>query len=441
MHIAVHGLGYVGLTCAVHLAKAGVRVLGYDPDQAVVDALNNGEPKAGEFLGYLGDAGLRELPLRATTNWDEVSAQETHILAVPTEKHDRPWMELVSTCVRQLMTTSNAKLIIIESTLTPGAIDVMRSLPWWRDDVLVAHAPRRDWFADAQKNLGSIDRVLGGVTEAATGAALAILLHVTPAKHIRITDHRTAELVKPLENALFHLPIMLAHELANLYPNRDIAKALELAATHWRFASFGGLYTGIGSGGRCVPMGGRYLIAGQHGGQGGQMLNAAQETEGYVTEGAARAIADAAPGPKLILGMAYRPNFADLGGSPGMRLARELAFVDDQRVWIHDAVASPAAVRAQCDLGVNSEMIEIASTFDDGVPALSDYHVIVLATAHAAYVNVPEMRLQTIQRGAVVFDVHGSWAKHKDLFQSMDVAYRQVGKPGWRFESTVFALE
>jgi len=250
--IVIHGLGYVGLTCAAHFAKSGVNVIGYDPDQSVVDAINAGKPKAGEFLGYLGD-NIQGLPFRATTDFTEVCAHRIHIIAVPTEKDGEPWMLLVRRVVWTLLDVLPiGSLIIIESTLTPGTIDQLMKEYTGEHGCLVAHAPRRDWFADPEKNLATIPRVLGGFTPAATEAAAKVLEDVTPAELILQTDHRTAELVKPLENALFHLPIMLAHEMALIYPGHDVREAVRLASTHWRFASFGGLYLGMGSGGRCL---------------------------------------------------------------------------------------------------------------------------------------------------------------------------------------------
>src|SRR5690349_6044860 len=58
--IAIHGLGYVGLTAAVHWARAGWTVLAYDRDTKVIDALRSGTPRAGEFLSYL-DADVGRL--------------------------------------------------------------------------------------------------------------------------------------------------------------------------------------------------------------------------------------------------------------------------------------------------------------------------------------------------------------------------------------------
>lgn len=446
MTIVYHGLGYVGLTGAYHFAKAGVPVIGYDPDPEVVAAVNERRPKAGEFLSYLGGSELPSAVLRATTDFAEVSHGMIQVIAVPTEKNDRPWMDLVKEVVRTLCTrVQHSMLIVIESTLTPGTIDelvaeipALREAPGVRGRVLLAHAPRRDWFADPKKNLATLFRVVGGINDDSTEAAVSLLEDVTPPELILKTDARTAELVKPLENALFHLPIMLGHELALCLPEHDVAKALALAVTHWRFESFGGLYVGLGSGGRCVPMGGRYLseainIANEapdvwdnpaRRSMPTMMLDSAQSLEHEITYRAAKTFRDCKR--VVVLGAAYRPGFADLGGSPGLRIASAIRYANINPgntiyVQVHDPVVPDTTLRNAWDGDVvRSEVLLQALELADGV---------VVATPHESYRDLPEQL--ALGHGTRILDAHGLWAHRAALFESCDIDYRQVGRPGW----------
>lgn len=426
--IVVHGLGYVGLTCAVHFAKAGLVTLGYDPDDAVVQALKAGQPKAGEFLSYL-DADVRHLVdeglLRATSSWDDVakSNSHVHILAVPTEKDDEPYMGIVKSAVHELLrVVSDGALILIESTLTPGTMEVivLHEERLRRGGVLFAHAPRRDWFADPKKNLGTLKRIVGGYNEAATYVAYNILTHVTPPENILLTDYRTAELVKPLENALFHLPIMLGHELAMSYADHDIVRALELATTHWRFESFGGLYVGLGSGGRCVPMGSKYLDEGSSAVS--SLLRTALKVETDITKSVCDLLSDC--DSIAILGIGYRPGFSDVGFSPGLRIVEEL-YLNDVDFFLDD----PHVPREVLEREMSRPHRRNASWGNYYNEHNAQMSAVVLATPHAAYREHPN-RVDW-RKGQIVIDARGFWSGYADFFRLAGVTYRQVGKPGW----------
>lgn len=259
--IVVHGLGYVGLTAAVHYAQAGWRVFGYDPDVKTVDAIYSDRPRGGEFLGrYLGEPVaqlVREGRLSATTSLAQVMGMQTHVLAVPTERDGKPHDAIVLGALKQLLVDRFGPplTVLVESTLTPGTVDrFMAAHPAAKEAVglgaVLAVCPRRDWFADPEKNLATLARVVGGVTPRCTRRAAEVV--GTVSREVLTTDYRTAELTKALENALFHVPVAFLHQLAYALPDHNVAEAARLAATHWRLASFGSLYLGFGTGGRCL---------------------------------------------------------------------------------------------------------------------------------------------------------------------------------------------
>lgn len=404
-----HGLGYVGLTGACHYIKAGIDVVGFDPSAKVVDAINAGAPLAKEFLGYLGE-GVK-LP-RATTDFGEIAKEAVHLLAVPTEVGAMPMMDIVLEAVELLLrTVPDGATIIIESTLTPGTIDgILLATPGGRrvrdGEVFLIHAPRRDWFADPERNLTNMTRVVGTVGELARGMATAILGVVTPPDKILLTDYRTAEIVKPLENALFHAPIVLAHEMACVYPDADIAEAVRLAATHWRFASFGGMHIGLGAGGRCVPMGPKYLLDGAK--RRPHHVLGSNMTDNYRVANEVAALIKSRPTVStLILGTGYRPGFSDTGGSPALVLANHLAGFGTTR--IHDPFAAPG--------GGPAELATYAAASD----------AVVLSTPHAEYADLPAS--VRWRRGQLVIDARGLWRDFD--WKHHEVDYRIVGTPGW----------
>jgi len=138
--IAIHGLGYVGLTAAVHWARAGWQVIGYDPDSRTIERLRAGTPRAGEFLGYR-DADVKELVVNdlasaeragrgciyPTSDFNEALKAGVQSIAVPTEKDGVPFdaivLFLVDLILCRLLTAKPPLDILLPSSLTPGTID------------------------------------------------------------------------------------------------------------------------------------------------------------------------------------------------------------------------------------------------------------------------------------------------------------------------------
>jgi len=410
IEIAVHAAGYVGLTAAVHYAKAGKAVVIYDPDPSVVDAIAAGTPKIGLGLDDLGEMTACGR-LRATTDFERVREAPVHVVCVPSERDGVPYMGLVEQTVRTLAAERRARLIIVESTVTPGTLGVFADLPL--RGTHVAHAPRRDWFVQPARNLATLPRVVGGLTPECTRRAIEVISSVTPRELILETDCQTAELVKPLENALLHVPVMLACEVAQAYPHLDVARAVELACTHWRLMP---IYLNAGTGGRCVQLGTRYLQDGASQPIAG-VLNAAMSGESLMRQSAAKAIAARLkPGAKvLVLGIAYRPELRDAGNSSGLAVAQELRRAG-LSPSVYDPMWSPAELERLCRLPTSD-------------PAVDGFDAVFLATPHQRIAS--PHGLGCWRRGQFVLDAQGAWVEHRSHFAKLDVEYKRIGDPGW----------
>lgn len=426
-HIAVHGLGYVGLTAAIAYAQAPYRqVLGYDPDASVVGAVACGTPRHGgaTILGLAEplQAALRNKTLQLTSEWTrDLAAYGAHVVAVPTEKNGEPWMDLILDVFEKIVEHGPPRLtIIIESTLTPGTMDRLIDIAVHHRRILgeslfLAAAPRRDWFADAERNLKTLPRIVGGVTSNCTEAALDVLGAVSD--HIIRVGYREAELIKPLENALFHVQIMAAQEVARTYPHVDMTEVLKAVGTHWRLPE---LHVGFGTGGRCIPLGPKYIIHGMKAQM--PMMVTALSTDQSTRYMIARALLNIA-GSKMLLGIAYRADFRDIGSSPAFDIARFLSKLDGG-VAVHDAMFSPAEIR---------ELLPHAATPDwrDLQAFVAAAKVVILGTPHRAY--------QTLgstfdwQEGQLILDALGGWADpwYREIFAKAGARYVRVGDPGW----------
>lgn len=423
MIINYHAGGYVGLTGAVHYRYQGFDVVISDPDLSVVDAINAGKPKAGSFLAY---SGLPEICHGFRAQQLPAPDADCHILAVPSERDGEPYMEIVEALFEKLCATTDGEVpIIIESTLMPGMAKRLRKIavsqpaaahvmrPW-------AIAPRRDWFADKDKNLTTLTRVVGRDPQLHKEIEPWI---TAVCRDIQWTTPETAEITKALENALLHLPVVLLHELALLFPEYDMAEAAALASTHWRFRSMGKLYLGLGTGGRCVPLGSRYLSE-----RGGALLGDAIELDDQFAASALQEVLadpdakDCAERYKLpdwpiVLGIAYRPGFKDAGNSPGIRVVQALSDLGCECVTVMDPYFTPNEL-----VGLMSDGVKcvLAPMFD--VRELASADLIVLTVAHPEF----ELGWTVIRPGTTVVDATGMWEGKRD-----DIRYIRPGRPGW----------
>lgn len=418
--VVIHGGGYVGLTAAVHYALEGIEAIIFDPDPFTVESINSANPRAGDFLSYL-QTDVKKLvdqkQLWATSDFHKISSLPVHSIAVPTEKNGEPYDDIVSNALLNLAASvPDNSTILIESTLTPGFMDEF--LPKLKqelgdkkigENIYISVCPRRDWFADPKKNLKNLVRVVGGVTDTCTEKAVSIISNVSD--HIEKTTYQTAEICKALENALLHVPVMFAHQLAYSLPDRNVAEALRLASTHWRLMN---LNIGFGTGGRCVPLGTKYLARAAKGKLtiGEEALDFDNEMRSLV----ARSIAQKFPGGRVcILGIGYRPEFKDAGLSPGLEIAIRMKKMGlDVGVW--DPLWSDEELSELTNLPVRK-------------PSNQD-KAILLATPHKNFVTLPNDN-NIWKSGQFVLDGQGAWIEHKTNFEDKGIIYKQVGMSGW----------
>ena len=218
--LAVWGSGYIGFTSAINFALNGVHVICYDTNNDIVNSINKGEvriPNLEYWLGFSVKPMVEERLLRATFDWEELIKKDVkvHLVAIPTEKNGDPWdgplKDVVGRIAKKPADKKHPDIIIIESTLTPNQIDdivepiLMAAGMKPDEDILIAVAPRRDWFHSPEKNLKNLPRVVGGIGKKSTEAAINILSIVSD-KIIPASNHKIAELVKSVENSLLHIP-------------------------------------------------------------------------------------------------------------------------------------------------------------------------------------------------------------------------------------------
>lgn len=263
--INVIGLGYIGLPTALIFARSGMKIVGTDNNKRLVKSLKEGKLTFEEN-------GLEELFKKAQANGIEFSTEyqktSTYLLAVPTpyikesKKLDPKYV--ISAVNDVLDVCEKGATIIIESTITPGTIDKhirpeieKRNLTTGIDIHLV-HAPERiipgNMIYELEHNARTI-----GADSPEIGNELKALYSKFCKADIIVTDIRSAEMSKIVENTFRDVNIAFANELAKICrsDNMDIYEVIKIANMHPRVNI---LQPGPGVGGHCISVDPWFLV-------------------------------------------------------------------------------------------------------------------------------------------------------------------------------------
>lgn len=259
--LCVVGLGYIGLPTALMLAANGNAVTGVDRLPEVVESLRQ------ERLTFQ-EEGMDELFARAlaggiafTTDCPEA---DVYIISVPTpydQKNKKVNMSCVTAAVKQVLAVCpQDSVIVIESTVSPGSIDRhIRPLAASNaKNVRLAHAPERIIPGSMLYELEHNARTIG-VDEPRTGEQLQKIYASFCKGEIVLTDIRSAEMSKVVENTFRDINIAFANELAKIcrFDNMDVHEIIRIANKHPRVHI---LNPGPGVGGHCISVDPWFLV-------------------------------------------------------------------------------------------------------------------------------------------------------------------------------------
>ena len=338
--VCVVGLGYIGLPVAAMLASHGFNVNGFDVEKRVVDTINQGRAHFVEpDLDMLLEAAIRSGRLHADS---KPSPSDYFVIAVPTpvDAAKRPDLSYVDSAVDEIAPLlQKGSTVIIESTVPVGTTERIArrfaslrpdlALPRRGDavsavDVHVAYCPERILPGRIVHELTSNDRVIGGVTEACAHDAKAMYQTFVRGECV-ITDCRTAEFVKLVENAYRDVNIAFANELSLICDELDIDvwQATELASRHPRVNI---LKPGPGVGGHCIAVDPWFIVDSAP--ETSRLIRTAREVNTAKTRHVIEQVmAMAVAGRKTVVacyGIAYKPDVGDLRESPALEIVREL---------------------------------------------------------------------------------------------------------------------
>lgn len=263
--VNVIGLGYIGLPTALMFASKGVDVVGVDYNKKLVESLNN------KVLTFEED-GLNELFEKALSNGikfsNEYSDADIYIVAVPTpyvkESKRIDSCYVVSAVESILKVCHKGSVICIESTVSPGTIDkfvrpiIEENGYVIGEDVHIVHTPERIIPGNMIYELEHNSRTIG-CDEPGIGEKVKELYAKFCKGDIVITDIRSAEMSKVVENTFRDINIAFANELAKIcrQDGMDVYEIIKIANKHPRVNI---LQPGPGVGGHCISVDPWFLV-------------------------------------------------------------------------------------------------------------------------------------------------------------------------------------
>lgn len=332
--INVVGLGYIGLPTALMLAAHGVEVVGTDYNQELVDTLNHGKTTFKED-------GLEELFQDAVQAGIKFSstycATDMYIISVPTpydaksKKVDARYVESAVESV--LKVCKKGAVVVIESTISPGTIDrhvrpILKALGLTAgEDVHLVHAPERIIPGNMVYELIHNSRTIGADNREIGEKVKEIYASFCQGE-IVVTDIRTAEMTKVVENTFRDINIAYANELAKICrsDNMDVYEIIRIANKHPRVNI---LNPGPGVGGHCISVDPWFLV-GDYPGLANIILAARKINDSmpeFVLERVStimdeKGIADV--GRVGLYGLTYKENVDDIRESPTLQMLESM---------------------------------------------------------------------------------------------------------------------
>ncbi len=263
--INIIGLGYIGLPTALMFASHGVEVVGTDYNKELVDTLNAGHTTFEE-------EGLDELFADAVKSGIKFSTEyqktDMYIVAVPTP-YDKDSKKIdacyVVSAVKAVMDVCpKGATVVIESTVSPGTIDrfvrpvIEKNGFVIGEDINLVHAPERIIPGNMVYELKHNSRTIGA-DDKAIGEKVKNCYAAFCQGEIVVTDIRTAEMTKVVENTFRDINIAFANELAKICrsDNMDVYEIIRIANKHPRVNI---LSPGPGVGGHCISVDPWFLV-------------------------------------------------------------------------------------------------------------------------------------------------------------------------------------
>lgn len=386
--LSVVGLGYVGMPIAVAFAKKGVSVIGYDVNENKIEIYKNGIDPTRE----VGDDAVSSTTVEFTSDERYLKEAKFHIIAVPTPvniDHTPDLTPVIGASEVVGRNLTKGSIVVYESTVYPGCtedecIPVLERESGLKCgiDFKVGYSPERINPGDKVHRLENIHKIVSGCDAEALEEIKNVYDIVIEVGTHPVSNIRTAEAVKVVENSQRDINIAFMNELAMVFDRMDIDtnEVIDGMNTKWNALGFRpGLV-----GGHCIGVDPYYFTyeaekLGYHSQiiLNGRIVNDRMGT--FVADAAIKQMIAAGQAPKkskvVILGLTFKENCPDIRNSKVSDIIKQL-----NTYGIQPVVVDPWA-------NVEEAMNEYGVTLTK-LDEVTDADCVIIAVAHKEFKTI-----------------------------------------------------
>ena len=408
IRICVIGLGYVGLPLA-RLFSTKYPTIGFDMNQARVDALMEGHDATLEVPDDLLQDAIKNHGFKCTTNLEEIRKCNFYIVAVPTpvDENNRPDLKPLwgaSETVGKVI--SKGDVVVYESTVYPGVteeeclpvVEKVSGLKF-NVDFYAGYSPERINPGDKQHTVEKIKKVTSGSTPEIADLVDEIYNSVLVNGTHKAPRIKVAEASKIIENSQRDVNIAFMNELAKIFNAMgiDTHDVIEAASSKWNFIK---LSPGL-VGGHCISVDPYYLIQkAQVYGVLPRIMNASRRLNdgmgAYVADQTIKYMNKKGVMVKdakiLILGITFKENCPDIRNTKVVDIYHTL-YEYTPNITVYDPWANAEHVFQEYGISITNE-----------IPTIQ-FDAVILAVAHKEFL---EMDVKAFSKeNGIIYDVKG----------------------------------
>ena len=326
--LSLVGLGYVGMPIAVAFAKKGVDVIGFDLNKEKIKLYKSGIDPTKE----VGDDAIKASTVDFTADESRLREAKFHIVAVPTPvntDHTPDLSPVIGASEILGRNLTKGSIVVYESTVYPGCTEDVCIPILEREsglkcgaDFKIGYSPERINPGDKVHRLENIHKIVSGMDRESLEDIKKVYDIVIEVGTHPVSNIRTAEAVKVVENSQRDINIAFMNELAMVFDRMDIDtnEVVDGMNTKWNALGFRpGLV-----GGHCIGVDPYYFTyqaekLGYHSQiiLNGRIVNDSMGR--YVADAAVKNMIAAGQAPKkskvVILGLTFKENCPDTRNS------------------------------------------------------------------------------------------------------------------------------
>lgn len=421
-NLALVGLGYVGMPIAVAFAKKGLNVIGFDLNKEKIELYKSGIDPTLE----VGNETIRKTTVQFTSDESDLKKAKFIIVAVPTPvniDHTPDLTPVIGASEIVGRNLTRGAIVVYESTVYPGCTEHVCIPILEREsglkcgvDFKIGYSPERINPGDKVHRLENIHKIVSGCDAESLKEIKNVYDIVIEVGTHPVSNMRTAEAVKVVENSQRDINIAFMNELAMVFDRMDIDtnEVVDGMNTKWNALGFRpGLV-----GGHCIGVDPYYFTyeaekLGYHSQiiLNGRIVNDSMGK--YVADAAIKKMIEAGQAPKkskvVILGLTFKENCPDTRNSKVNDIIKQLNTYEINPIVVDPWASERDAMR---EYGVT------LTKFED----VKDADCVIVAVAHKEFKalgldDIKKLYKSSSDEEKVLLDVKGLY-KVDDLKKS-----------------------